>query len=86
MNSLDPRTRGGAAGPWLVVCLAALIAGAAFDFGVDHPAEFWIGMRPGAAAALGAAAACFAVIAGHAARTLLRRRAHEEGRHARRHP
>lgn len=85
MNRPDPRPRGGAAGPWLVICLAALATGAAFDFGADHPAAFWIGMSPGAAAALGAGAACFAVIAGHAARTLLRRREYDGERRARRH-
>lgn len=86
MNRPSSPQRGGAAGPWLVVCLAALAAGAGFDFALDNPAPFWIGVRPGAAAALGAAGACFAVIAAYAARALLRRGEKVGGRDARHHP
>ncbi|MBL8538016.1 MAG: hypothetical protein JNM59_11490 [Hyphomonadaceae bacterium] len=53
---------GGAVGPLMVVCGAGALAGLALDFMQPAQPAFWIGAAPGGAAALGAAAAVFAVI------------------------
>ncbi len=71
MNKPTPR---GIAGPWFVICLAALGAGLAFEFAVPGQPAFWIGAQAGASAAIGAGAAVFVVIAALLARALLARR------------
>lgn len=68
----DPR--GGIAGVWLVVCLAAGAGGLGFSFLSRGQSDFWIGAQPGGGAALGAAAAVFVLIAVRLARALLRAR------------
>jgi hypothetical protein len=64
----------GVAGPWFVICLAALGAGLAFEFGAPSQSAFWIGAQAGASAAIGAGAALFVVIASLLARALFARR------------
>jgi len=64
--------RGGIAGMVLLFCFTAAIAGFAMDFSGDA-SGFWIGARPGGAAALGAAAAVFCVAAAQLARLVLGR-------------
>jgi hypothetical protein len=71
MNKPAPR---GIAGPWFVICLAAMGAGLAFEFAARPHAVFWIGAQAGAGAAIGASAALFVVIASLLARALIARR------------
>lgn len=66
-------------GPWLVICAACLAAGLAFDFSAEHDPAFWIAAEPGAAAAIGAGAAAFSVIAAIVARFVLARRGAAKG-------
>jgi hypothetical protein len=54
--------------------------GLALDNTLSREVSFWIGERPGGAAALGAGAAVFAVAAGFCARAALSRRARDKGR------
>jgi len=56
----------------LVFCALAAIAGLALDLS-GEPSGFWIGARPGGAAAIGAAAALFCYLANQLSRLLLRR-------------
>jgi hypothetical protein len=70
--SRDPPPRGGIAGLVLLFCFTAVVAGLGFDFAGDRYG-FWLGARPGGAAALGAAAAAFCVVAAQVARLLLGR-------------
>ncbi len=73
----------GAAWPLFMFCAAIGAAATAFDFNLDDGAGFWIGEQPGGAAALGAAAAALAVLAGHIVRLALGRQgADKEGRDA----
>jgi hypothetical protein len=69
----------------LLCCALAAIAGLALDFN-SEPSGFWIGARPGGAAAIGAAAALFCFLANQIARLLLRRgdakRSGDAGPHA----
>lgn len=55
--------RNAASGVLLVICIAALIAGLAFDLIDGAHASFWIANQAGAAAAIGASGAVFAVLA-----------------------
>ncbi|MEQ1618811.1 MAG: hypothetical protein ABL883_10770 [Terricaulis sp.] len=66
--------RAGVGGPWFVVCAALLVGGLGLEFTTDAAPAFWIGAKPGAAAAIGAGAAVFAVIAANLARLTLARR------------
>jgi hypothetical protein len=70
--SVAPKPRGGIAAFVLLLCFAAVVVGLLLDFGAGAWG-FWIGARPGGAAAIGAAAAVFAVAGGRIARTLLGR-------------
>jgi hypothetical protein len=70
--SRDVPPRGGIAGLVLLFCFTGAIAGFAMDFAGDA-SGFWIGARPGGAAAIGAAAAAFCVLAGQLARLALGR-------------
>ena len=72
-KKLKRNNSGGAAGPLFLVCAAAAAAGTAFDFNLAAASSFWLGAQPGGAAALGALAAAFAVLAGYGARALLER-------------
>jgi hypothetical protein len=72
--SRAPPPRGGIAGLVLIFCLAAAVAGLGFDFGADDARSFWIGARPGAAAAIGCGGAVFCVLAGQIARFALGRK------------
>lgn len=65
--------RAGASGPWFVVCIAMLAGGLGLEFTSDAVPAFWVGAEPGAAAAIGAGAAVFAVIAANLARFVLAR-------------
>ncbi|MBP6688930.1 MAG: hypothetical protein KA153_02975 [Hyphomonadaceae bacterium] len=65
--------RSGVTGVLFVFCLAALIAGLAFDLAGGVRVHFWIGDQPGAAAAVGVAVVLFVVLAGQAARFVLGR-------------
>jgi hypothetical protein len=56
----------------LLFCFTAVAAGLAFDF-AGGGYGFWLGARPGGAAAIGAAAAAFCVAAAQVARLLLGR-------------
>ena len=71
--SKQPPPRGGVAGLVLLFCFTAAVAGIGFDFAARDPSNFWIGARPNGAAAIGAAAAVFFVVAGHIARLVLGR-------------
>lgn len=62
---------GGVAGVLFVCCAAAAAAGVVFDVFSNEDAAFWLGAQAGGAAAIGAGAAAFAVIAAYAARYLL---------------
>ncbi len=73
MSKAQKSRSGGGAGPLFLFCAAAAVAGTAFDFASGSVAGFWIGAQPGGAAALGAGAAAFAVLAGYAARAFLAR-------------
>ncbi len=71
--SRAPAPRGGVAGAVLLFCLVAAAVGLAIDFGDGGSFGFWLGARPGGAAAIGAAAALFCVVAGWIARMVLGR-------------
>jgi hypothetical protein len=71
--SKAPSPRGGIAGAVLIFCLAAAAVGFALDFGAGDASGFWIGARPGGAAAIGALAAIFCVAAARIARIVLGR-------------
>jgi hypothetical protein len=73
MIARAPPPKSGITGVLLVFCIAAVLAGLGFDFGAGAHTTFWIGDQPGAAAAIGVAAAVFAVIAARVARILLGR-------------
>lgn len=75
--SKRPQTpsQGGLFGVAILFCVAAALAGAGLEFLARGGEGFWIGARPGGAAALGAAAAVFAVICARLARWLLARKA-----------
>ncbi len=81
-----PNTQASGGGALFLFCAAAAAAGTAFDFNLESAAGFWIGAQPGGAAALGAGAAAFAVVAGYVARALLgragRQSVDKEGRDA----
>lgn len=64
-------SRSGAAGPWFVLCLALLAGGIGLEFAADVAPAFWVGAKLGAAAAIGAGAAAFAVISANLARFIL---------------
>lgn len=69
---LPPRS--GVTGLLWVFCLTALLVGLGFDVFGGARVTFWIADQPGAAAAVGAAAVLFVVLATHAARFALGRR------------
>lgn len=71
--SKPPTPRGGAARAVIVLCLIAATAGLSLDFALGENSGFWIGARPGGAAAIGAAAAVFGVVAGRIGQMLLGR-------------
>src|SRR5262249_49168093 len=73
MIARTPPPKSGIAGVLLVFCIAALLAGIGFDLGAGARTRFWIGDQVGAAAAIGGAAAVFAVIAARVARLALGR-------------
>ena len=83
-NPKSPRNAG-MGGVLFLCCAAATVAGVAGDFLNAQDTAFWLGAETGGAAAIGAGAAAFAVIAGIAARLLLARRAEDAkgGRRAR---
>lgn len=74
--SRTPRapSQGGLLGVATLFCGVAAIAGLAFDFALRGPGGFWIGAQPGGAAAIGASAAIFAVLAARVARLILARK------------
>lgn len=63
MIARAPPPKSGIAGVLLVFCVASVLAGIGFDFGADAHPNFWIGDQVGAAAAVGAGTAVFAVVA-----------------------
>ena len=65
--------RSGAFGLLLVFCLTAFIGGLGFDLGAGARVRFWIGEQPGAAGAVGVAAALFMVLIAHGGRMALNR-------------
>jgi hypothetical protein len=73
MTRTPPPARGGIAGLAFVFCLAAGAAGAGFDLALEPRQVFWLGAQPGAAAAMGAGAAVFAIVSARIARVLLGR-------------
>lgn len=79
MSKADPHQRGGIFGMSFVFCLAAALAGLGFDLGLSARAHFWIGDQPGAAFAIGIAAALFAIVAALAGRALLGREPRDAG-------
>jgi hypothetical protein len=72
-RDLTPQ-RGGIAGLLLVFCLAALIGGLAVDYLASARGGFWIDAQFGAAAAVGAGAAAFALVSARVTRLLFGRR------------
>lgn len=70
--STAPKPRGGVAGFMLLCCLTAAAVGIALDV-QGGMSGFWVGAKPGGAAAIGAAAAVFCVVGGRLARMLLGR-------------
>lgn len=70
--STAPKPRGGIAGFMLLCCLTAAAVGIALDV-QGGMSGFWVGAKPGGAAAIGAAAAVFCVVGGRLARMLLGR-------------
>lgn len=74
MSKAPPPPRSGVTGLLWVFCLTALVIGLGFDLGGGARVKFWIADQPGAAAAVGAAAVLFVVLATHAARFALGRR------------
>lgn len=74
--SKTPQTpsQSGLLGVAILFCAVAAGAGVAFDFALRGRDGFWLGAQPGGAAALGACAALFAVLAARGARWLLARR------------
>lgn len=72
MNEADP-PRGGIAGLVLLFCATAVVAGLAFDFLSGQSGGFWLGARPGGAAAIGGAVAIFCIGAALIARLALGR-------------
>lgn len=79
MTRPPPPPRSSAVGLLLVFCLTALVVGIGFDLGASARVRFWIGDQPGAAAAIGAAAALFTILAALGARAVLGR-ATEQGK------
>ena len=72
--SLPPEPpRRGAAGVLFIVCLLAAAGGYWLDANVEAPPAAWIGMRPAAAAAIGAGAALFVIVSLRLGRLLLGR-------------
>lgn len=71
--SKAPPPRGGVAGLALLFCFTAAAIGLAFDYSAGDAAAFWVGARPGGAAAIGAAGAVFCVAAGRIVGALLGR-------------
>lgn len=77
-------SRAGVGGVLLVCCLALAVAGVGADAFIDRESAFWLGAEAGGAAAIGAGAAAFAILASFAARFILAPRAtREDKRHAR---
>ncbi len=74
MSKAPPPPRSGVTGLLWVFCLTALIVGLGFDLVGGLRVRFWLADQPGAAAAVGAAAVLFVVLATHAARFALGRR------------
>jgi hypothetical protein len=79
--SKEPPPRGGIAGLVVLFCFTAAVIGLGFDLTGDR-SGFWLGARPGGAAAIGAAAAVFCVAAAQLARILLGRNEAKGGRGA----
>jgi hypothetical protein len=73
MITRAPPPKSGITGVLLVFCVAAVLTGLGFDFGAGAHTKFWIGDQPGAATAIGVAAAVFAVVAARVARIVLGR-------------
>ena len=67
-------SQGGLLGAATLLCAVAAIAGLAFDFSLRGFGGFWVGAQPGGAAAIGASAAIFVVLAARGARWLLARK------------
>lgn len=70
----QPPSQSGLVGVAVLVGFVAAAIGLAFDFAVRARDNFWMGAEPGGAAALGAGAAVFTVLAARAALLILRRR------------
>ncbi|MEZ5960208.1 MAG: hypothetical protein R3C30_07225 [Hyphomonadaceae bacterium] len=80
MSRTLPPPRSGITGLLLVFSVTALLLGLGFDLGMGAHVQFWIADQPAAAAAVGAAAVLFAILAAQAARFVLgRRRSVNEG-------
>jgi membrane associated rhomboid family serine protease len=67
-------SQGGLLGVATLVCGVAAITGLAFDFSMRGFGGFWVGAQSGGAAAIGASAAIFVVLAARSARWLLARK------------
>jgi hypothetical protein len=74
MITRSPAKKSAVAGVLLVFFIAALIAGIGFDLGAGAHPSFWIGDQVGAAGAVGAGSAAFAIIAARLAWAVLGRR------------
>jgi hypothetical protein len=70
----QPPSQSGLVGVAILFCFVAAAVGLGFDFAVRARGNFWIGAEPGGAAAIGAGAAVFSVLAARAALLILRRR------------
>lgn len=89
MTNAHPPRRRGLAGVLLLLCTAFGAAGAGFDVLMDARPSFWLGVYPGAPAAIGAGAALLAVLAGRLAQLIAQRDGFENrkgGRGAGGHP
>ena len=80
----DPRPKRGAALGLFFLCAALGMIGAGFDT-LQHVTPTWIGVLPGARAAMGAGVAVLALALGHGARLVLARRIEGAAPHARDH-
>lgn len=70
-NGKKPSRNAGMGGVLVLICAAAAAAGVAGDFINTQDTPFWLGAETGGAAAIGAGAAAFVVLAGFAARLVL---------------
>ncbi|ANP44910.1 hypothetical protein [Candidatus Viadribacter manganicus] len=82
MSKAPPPPRSGVTGLLWVFCATALLIGLGFDLGAGARVKFWIGDQPGSAAAVGATAVLFVLLATQAARFALGRRRKFEEEHA----